>query len=329
MRIAFAGTPEFARVALERLLDAGFDVALVLTQPDRPAGRGLRLQASAVKTLALARGLPLAQPRSLRLDGRFADDAAAAHGAIEAAGVDALVVAAYGLLLPASVLRLPPRGCLNIHASLLPRWRGAAPINHAILVGDEESGNSVITLADRMDAGLVLGQSRRKVLPLLTAGDLHDKLSSDGPDLVIDVLKKHASGTLTPVTQDESKVTLAGKFSKADSWVDFSDEAEPCRRRINGLNPWPGVAVTVGGVEVKLLRALAESEPSGKPVYHSGSALPGEVLDKNQGLIACGEATVLRVLEVQPAGKKPMAWHSFVMGHNVNPGDRLLCNSRS
>lgn len=320
MDIVFFGSGEFGLPTL-RSLSHAHRVVAVVTQPDRPAGRSRVMTPTPIGAWAPSnlRDVPLLKPENVNEPSMLAQ--------VRGFKADAWVVIAFGQKLSPALLA--DRFAVNLHASLLPRWRGAAPINHAVLAGDEETGNSVITLADRMDAGLVLGQSRRKVLPLLTAGDLHDKLAGDGPELMADVLARHAAGTLTPVTQDESKVTLAGKFSKADSWVDFSDEAEPCRRRINGLNPWPGVAVTVAGAEVKLLRALAETQPNGKPAYHSGAALPGEVIDRAQGLIACGEATILRVLEVQPAGKKPMAWHSFVMGHNVNPGDRLLCNSRS
>jgi methionyl-tRNA formyltransferase len=320
VNIVFFGSGEFGLPTL-RALSTTHKITAVVTQPDRPAGRSRVMTPTPIGVWAAANlgDVPLLKPENVNEPSVLER--------VRAAPADAWVVIAFGQKLSPALLE--GRFAVNLHASLLPRWRGAAPINHAILSGDEETGNSVITLADRMDAGLVLGQSRRKVLALLTAGDLHDKLADDGPALVMDVLKRHNAGTLSPVTQDESKVTLAGKFSKADSWVDFSDEAEHCRRRINGLNPWPGVAATVNGVEVKLLKALAETEPNGRPTYHSGSALPGEVIDRAQGLIACGEATVLRILEVQPPGKRPMAWHSFVMGHQVNPGDRLLCNSPS
>lgn len=320
MNIVFFGSGEFGLPTL-KALSAAHTVRAVVTQPDRPAGRSRQLTPTPIglwasehlPCVALLKPEKVNEPEVLSRVRAFA--------------ADAWVVIAFGQKLSPALLA--DRFAVNLHASLLPRWRGAAPINHAVLAGDAETGNSVITLADRMDAGLVLGQSRRRVLDLLTAGELHDKLAEDGPALVLDVLSRHAAGTLTPVTQDESRVTLAGKLSRADGWVDFTDDAEACRRRINGLNPWPGLAANLNGVELKLLKALAERDAGDRPVCHSGSALPGEVIDRDQGLIACGEATILRLLEVQPAGKKPMAWHSFVMGNPVSVGDRLLCNSHS
>lgn len=319
MNIVFFGSGEFGVPTLARLAKE-HSVLAVVTQPDRPAGRSRVDTPTPVGAWATANlpGVPLLKPVNVNEPAMLAQ--------VRGYDSEAWVVIAFGQKLSPSLLA--DRFAINLHASLLPRWRGAAPINHAVLAGDKVTGNSVITLADRMDAGLVLGQTNREIRPLLTAGDLHDQLASDGPSLVLDVLARHASGSLAPVTQDESKVTLAGKLSRADGWVEFGDEAELCRQRIHGLTPWPGVAVTINGIELKVLKCLAEEDQSGRPVYHNG-ALPGELLDRSQGLIACGDATVLRLLEVQPAGKKPMSWHAFAMGHTVKAGDRVLCSSRS
>lgn len=317
MDLVFFGSGEFGLPTLQALAKA-HAVRCVVTQPDRPAGRSRALTPTPIGAWAAGAmpGVPLLKPENV--------NEAAVLERVRAVPASAWVVIAFGQKLSRPLLE--GRFAVNPHASLLPRWRGAAPINHAVLSGDAETGNSVITLADRMDAGEVLGRSCREINPLYTAGDMHDLLARDGPALVLDVLNKFESGTLRPEAQDESEVTLAGKLSREDSWVDFSDEAEACRRRIHGLTPWPGVSVKVNGVEVKLLKAHTETDLEGEPLVHDGLALPGEVLDARTGLVACGEASVLRLLEVQPAGKRPMSWHAFVMGHPVQPGDRVLCN---
>ena len=194
MKLIFAGTPVFARVALERLLAAGFDIPLVLTQPDRPAGRGMKLQASPVKALALEHGIAVAQPRSLRLDGKFPDEAAAAREAIEAAQADAMVVAAYGLILPRWTLETPRLGCLNIHASLLPRWRGAAPIHRAIEAGDAQSGITIMQMDEGLDTGDMLLVEREPIRHEDSTGTLHDRLAALGGRLIVEALELAACG---------------------------------------------------------------------------------------------------------------------------------------
>src|SRR6478609_4401403 len=196
MRVVFAGTPDFARVALERLHAAGFTLPLVLTQPDRPAGRGMKLQPSPVKQFALANGIPVAQPRSLRLDGKYPDDAAGAREALQSARPDVMVVAAYGLILPQWVLDLPRLGCLNIHASLLPRWRGAAPIHRAIEAGDAETGITIMRMDAGLDTGDMLVEERVAIAPDDTTGRLHDKLAALGGRLVVEALEIAACGGL-------------------------------------------------------------------------------------------------------------------------------------
>ncbi|MFM9959140.1 MAG: methionyl-tRNA formyltransferase [Phycisphaerales bacterium] len=317
MDLVFFGSGEFGLPTLQALAKT-HTLRCIVTQPDRPAGRSRVLTPTPIGAWAAGAlpGVPLIKPENVSEPSVLAQ--------VRGVPAQAWVVIAFGQKLSRGLLE--GKFAMNLHASLLPRWRGAAPINHAVLAGDEETGNSVITLADKMDAGLVLGQSRRPLNPLYNAGELHDLLARDGPALVLDVLRGHDSNALTPQAQDESKVTLAGKLSREDSWVDFSDEAEMCRRRIHGLTPWPGVSVKLNGVELKLLKAHTETDHKGEPAVHTSGALPGELLDRDAGLVACGEATMLRLLEVQPAGKRPMSWHAFAMGHTVQPGDRLLCS---
>ena len=257
MKIIFAGTPEFAAVALQALLDRGFEasieVVLVLTQPDRPAGRGLKLQPSAVKQLALKHGIPVAQPLSLRLDGKYPEDAAAAKKLIEDAQADFMVVAAYGLILPQWTLDTPKHGCLNIHASLLPRWRGAAPIHRAIEAGDHETGITIM----QMDAGLDTGAMLlKRALPIAaddTTQSLHDKLASLGGSLIQQALQSHAE--LKPTPQLEVGVTYAAKILKAESVIDWTQSAEVIERKIRALNPAPGCTTELNGETVKVWQA--------------------------------------------------------------------------
>src|SRR5439155_14939894 len=221
MRVVFAGTPEFARSALEQLHAAGFTIPLVLTQPDRPAGRGMKLQPSPVKQFALAHGIAVAQPRSLRLDGKYPEDAAAAREALLAAEADAMVVAAYGLILPQWVLDLPRLGCLNIHASLLPRWRGAAPIHRAIEAGDPETGVTIMQMDAGLDTGDMLLAERIAISPEDTTGTLHDKLAVLGGRLVVEALELAVCGGLKQVPQPSQGATYARKIEKSEAAVDW------------------------------------------------------------------------------------------------------------
>ncbi|MBW8722067.1 MAG: methionyl-tRNA formyltransferase, partial [Polaromonas sp.] len=222
MRVIFAGTPEFARVALEKLHAAGFDIPLVLTQPDRPAGRGMKLQASPVKQWAESAHVAVAQPRSLRLDGKFPDDAAAAREAIAAARADVMVVAAYGLILPQWVLDAPRLGCLNIHASLLPRWRGAAPIHRAIEAGDLETGVTIMQMDAGLDTGDMLLVEKLRIAPQDTTGSLHDRLAGLGGRLIVEALELAACGGLKPVVQPTDGVTYAHKIEKHEALTDWT-----------------------------------------------------------------------------------------------------------
>ncbi len=302
MRIAFAGTPEFARVALQRLRAAGVDVALVLTQPDRPAGRGLKLQPSPVKVEATAASIALAQPRSLRLDGRHADDAHAAHAALAAARIDAMVVAAYGLILPAWALALPRLGCLNIHASLLPRWRGAAPIHRAIEAGDAATGITIMQMDEGLDTGAMLLVDRAPIAPTDTTASLHDRLAALGARLIVEALELAACGGLAPRPQPAEGVSYAHKVDKAEAAIDWSQPAAVIERRVRAFDPFPGASFRCGGEVVKLWRAAPAD----------GAGPPGTRLAAGDTLrIACGSGA-LDLLELQRPGGRRIAARDFL-----------------
>ncbi len=307
MKILFLGSGAFGVPTLQSLATT-HEIVGVVTQPDRPAGRGRHLTPTPIALWVQShlQGVPVQKPENV--------NEAAATAFSRSLGADAFVIIAFGQKLGADLLS--GVFAVNLHASLLPRWRGAAPINHAILAGDPVTGNSVITIASRMDAGLVLGRSRRAIEPDVTAGALHDQLAADGPALVRDVLDRHARGTLTPEAQDEAGVTRAGKLSRSDSWVDFSQGREACRCRINGLSPWPGVKVRLGERTLGLVRATRPSEP----YEASDGEAHGALVDPRQGLIACADGP-LQLLEVQPEGKPVMAWADFANGHQVLRGE--------
>ena len=323
-RIAFAGTPEFARVALEALHAAGFEIALVLTQPDRPAGRGMKLQASPVKQFALAHGWPVAQPRSLRLDGKYPDDARAAREAIAAARLDAMVVAAYGLILPQWVLDAPRRGCLNIHASLLPRWRGAAPIHRAIEAGDAETG---VTLM-QMDAGLDTGDMLLRETVAIGDDDstarLHDRLATLGGRMVVEAVRQALDGALRPVPQPAEGVTYAHKIEKHEAPVDWRQDAAAIARRIRAFDPFPGATGTLGDETVKFWRAQALPASGARTATDAASTsapVPGTVLAATaDGIdVAAGDG-VVRLTELQRAGGKRLSAGDFLRGFGIAAG---------
>jgi methionyl-tRNA formyltransferase len=318
MRVIFAGTPEFACTALQRLHAAGFTIPLVLTQPDRPAGRGMKLQASAVKREALDKNIPVAQPRSLRLDGKYPDDAQAARHAIEAARADVMVVAAYGLILPQWVLDAPPRGCLNIHASLLPRWRGAAPIHRAIEAGDAETGVTIMQMDAGLDTGDMLLTEKIAIRETDTTATLHDRLAVLGGRLIVEALEIAACGTLPRTPQPETGVTYAHKIEKAEAAVDWSAAADVIARRVRAFDPFPGAFTQSAGDTIKLWGAQAER---GAPP--AGTA-PGTILQADaQGVsVACGEG-VLRLTQLQRAGGKRLDAADFLRGHPLEAGMRF------
>ncbi len=299
MKVAFAGTPDFARLALEAIVAAGHEVVLVLTQPDRPAGRGMKLQASPVKQAAAARHLPLAQPRSLRLVGKYADDACAAEAALRAAQPRVMVVAAYGLILPPWVLALPEEGCLNIHGSLLPRWRGAAPIQRAIEAGDAATGITIM----RMDAGLDTGPMLlEEALPIAadeTAATLHDRLAALGARLIVQALQQLPKLEARP--QPAAGATYARKIEKAEAAIDWQAPAASIERRLRAFDPFPGCTAEIQGQPIKIWR--------GRVVEGANLASPGKLADAAPGrlVVSCGSGSALELLEVQAPGGRRMA----------------------
>ncbi|MBA3625861.1 MAG: methionyl-tRNA formyltransferase [Methylibium sp.] len=314
MRLAFAGTPEFARVALERLLDAGFDLALVLSQPDRPSGRGMKLQPSPVKALALERGLSVLQPQGLRLDGRFSQDAAAARAALQAARIDAVVVAAYGLILPDWLLELPPLGCLNIHASLLPRWRGAAPIHRAIEAGDTATGVTIMQMDSGLDTGDMLLAESEPIAASDSTASLHDRLAALGGRMVVEALGLAARDALVRAPQPHEGVSYAHKIGKAEAPIDWSQPAAVIERRLRAFDPFPGASFGLDGETVKLWRALP----------NEGSGAPGTVLEADERLVvACGDAALALQQLQRPGGRRVSAREFLAAKPALRPGLRL------
>ncbi|MDM7456595.1 MAG: methionyl-tRNA formyltransferase [Tepidimonas sp.] len=317
MRVAFAGTPVFAARALQAIAQAGFPVVSVLTQPDRPAGRGMKLQPSPVKALAQMHGWPIAQPRGLRLDGRWAEDAACTRAALQAARPDVLVVAAYGLILPRWVLDLPRLGCLNIHASLLPRWRGAAPIQRAIEAGDAQTGITLMQMDEGLDTGDIVAMEAVPIGPTETAGLLHDRLAGLGARLVVQALRAAEAAPLPRRPQPDDGVTYAHKIDKAEAMLDWSAPAALLERRVRAFDPVPGAATTLDGAVLKVWGARAEAAAA-------PSAAPGTVLaaDATGIRVQTGQG-VLVLTEVQRAGGKRLAAGDFLRGTALSSGVHL------
>ncbi len=314
LRVGFAGTPEFAREALAAMLGAGLSVPLVLTQPDRPAGRGMKLQPSPVKQLALEHGIAVAQPTSLKLDGRFPDEAAAAREALQAAQLDVLVVAAYGLILPRWVLALPRLGCLNIHGSILPRWRGAAPIHRAIEAGDAETGITLMQMDEGLDTGDMLAVEREPIGPDDTTALLHDRLAQLGGRMIVAALLDAAAGRLQPVPQPPEGVTYAHKIDKKEAAIDWTLPAAVIARRVRAFDPFPGASFVRGAETIKVWQArLAD-----------GQGAPGEVLAAEAGVlrVACGEGA-LEIERVQRPGGRRQPVREWLAGCDIRPGERL------
>ncbi|MDZ4253456.1 MAG: methionyl-tRNA formyltransferase [Sulfuritalea sp.] len=304
MKLIFAGTPEFAARALEALLAAGHQVVLVLTQPDRPAGRGMALQASAVKKVALGHGIPVFQPERLKDP--------ASHEPIRAAcvegGAELMVVAAYGLILPQAVLDLPRRGCINIHASLLPRWRGAAPIHRAIEAGDAQAGITLMQMDAGLDTGPMLLSAAIDIDPEDTTGSLHDRLAALGGKLVVDALAR--LDQLPAAPQSDAGVTYANKIDRAEARLDWNQPATVLARRLRAFNPFPGAVLTLAGEPVKVWR--------GEVVAASGR--PGQVLAADAGgiVVACAEGA-MRLIELQKPGGRRVASADFLHGSALKP----------
>ena len=306
MRVVFAGTPDFAAVAMQAIVVAGHEVRLVLTQPDRPAGRGMTLQPSAVKRLAVERGIEVFQPLTLK--------GAAAPARIAAELPDVMVVAAYGLILPKAVLELPRLGCINIHASLLPRWRGAAPIHRAIEAGDAETGITIMQMDEGLDTGPML---LRRALPIAaddTTASLHDRLAALGGDCIVEALAALQCGQLSPTPQPAEGVTYAAKIGRAEADIDWSRPALEIERAMRAFDPFPGAVSTLRDTAVKCWKAQVVA----------GEGEPGRVLavDADGIVVACGR-DALRCTVLQRPGSKRLAAGEFLRGFPVSVGERF------
>lgn len=304
LRLAFMGTPDFSVGILDALVAAGHEVVCVYSQPPRPAGRGQQLQASPVHRRADALGIPVRTPKSLRKPEEQAEFAAL--------GLDCAIVAAYGLILPQAILDAPRLGCVNVHASLLPRWRGAAPIQRSILAGDGETGVTIMQMDAGLDTGAMLLKDTLPITPRMNAADLHDALAAMGARLMVQALPGIADGSLTPVPQPEAGVTYAAKLSKEEGRLDLTGSAADLDRQVRGLTPWPGTWIDLAnGEKLKVLEA--------QPV--EGDGAPGTLLDAGPTL-ACGQGG-LRLLRVQRPGKGPVDGASFLRGYPHRIGEKL------
>ena len=300
-RIIFAGTPEFAVASVSALVDSGVTPVAVLTQPDRPAGRGKRLTASPVKRYAAGHDIPVLQPKTLR------DEAAAAE--LEALKPDLLVVAAYGLILPQNVLGIPTQGCLNVHASMLPRWRGAAPIQAAILAGDEQTGVCLMSMTAGLDCGPVFACEALAIGDTEMAGELHDRLAAAGGELLVKHLDEILRGELEASEQDEDKATYAPKIKNADARLDWELPAEQLARAVRAFNPVPGAWFMIGDDRMKCWQAA---------VAKADNALPGTIIDAGPDgvVISCG-SDALNMLRLQRPGKRPVTAGEFAAGADL------------
>ena len=335
MKLIFAGTPEFARVAMQQLVAAGHEITLVLSQPDRPAGRGMKLQASAVKQFAVEHHIPVSQPRSLRLNGKFPNEALTGKAAVDQAiadGAQVMIVAAYGLILPQWVLDTPPLGCLNIHASLLPRWRGAAPIHRAIEAGDAETGVTIMQMDAGLDTGDMLLVDKTPILETDTTGSLHDKLADLGGRLVVEALAHYPH--LVAKKQPEEGVTYAQKIEKHEAAIDWSKGAAQIVRRIQAFNPFPGAVTQLGGEHIKVWVAhTATAAALNLDSKLLETAKNGQIMAVAGEFIAClaiklvvnddaesTEPAFVCITELQRPGGKRLKVADFVRGFDMKLG---------
>jgi len=306
LKIIFAGTPEFAVPALAALIQAGHEIVMVLTQPDRPAGRGMQLKASPVKQLALQHNLNVFQPESLK--------PAEVQAQIEAVNADVMIVAAYGLIIPTSVLNMPKFGCYNIHASLLPRWRGAAPIHRALLAGDKETGVTIMEVVPALDAGAMVGKGVVPIRDTDTTQTLHDALARMGAELMVQAMSELAKdGALPSVQQDESLVTYAHKLGKSESAIDWQNSAAEISRQVRAFNPFPVATAQFRGETCRIWFATALNQKN--------NAKCGEIVALGANIhAACGQA-VLEIHELQMPGGKRQTAKQFIQGQHVKLGE--------
>lgn len=308
MRIVFMGTPEFAVPSLEALLKSDDQVVGVVTQPDRPKGRGQELALSPVKMVCQREGIPLLQPVKMK-DPVFLE-------ALRSWQPDLITVAAFGRILPPAILSMPPRGCINVHGSLLPKFRGAGPIQWAVIMGEAETGITTMLMDEGMDTGAMLLQERMPILPDDTAGSLSARLAGLGGRLLVETIRQLKSGTLVPIQQDHTQATLAPLLKKEDGLIDWTRPAVEIERRIRGLSPWPGAFTYAGEERWTIWRAIAVDSKTG-----SG---PGHVLSAaKEGItVAAGQGAIL-ITELQPANGRRMAAMQYLAGHHIPPGMRL------
>jgi methionyl-tRNA formyltransferase len=313
MKIIFAGTPVFAAMALDALIRAGHEIVMVLTQPDRPAGRGMKMAASAVKLLAGQHNLALLQPLTLK--------SSEIQQQLQALHADVMIVAAYGLLLPQAVLAIPRWGCLNIHASLLPRWRGAAPIQRALLAGDHETGITIMQMDAGLDTGAILSRHSMAIAPDDTTQSLHDKLSMHGAQSIVEALALLQEGKLVAEAQDETQACYAAKITKTEAGIDWQQTAQQIERVVRTFNPHPGAHTCFRDTALKIWHAKAIGGSAGKP---------GEIVVADHAgiTVACGSG-LLRIATVQKPGGKKMSAADFLAGHHVRPGECFIAANHS
>lgn len=306
MRIVFMGTPEFAVPSLKALVETGHEICGVFTQPDKPKNRGMKLQTTPVKEYALTVGLPVFQPAKMR-DGE-------ALAILREQKPDLIAVAAYGKILPTDILELPPLGCVNVHSSLLPKYRGAAPINWAILNGENETGVTIQRMAEGIDTGDILAQVKTAIDINENAAQLLIRLARMGAELLVEIVRELESGSARPTPQDESRSSHAPMLSKELSPMDWKNTARQLHDQVRGLYPWPSAVAVLDGIRCKIIRTLLLDEETNQQ--------PGTVLqaDKKGLRVACGDGRVLEILELQPDGKKAMAAAAFLMGHSIQTG---------
>jgi methionyl-tRNA formyltransferase len=307
LRVVFCGTPEFAVPTLEAVIAAGHEVALVVTQPDRAAGRALEMQAPAVKRVAVARGIPVVQPEKIKTNAEFRER-------LEAVGADVILVVAYGRIVPRWMLDLPRLGCINLHGSLLPKYRGAAPIQWAVANGESETGVTTMRIDEGLDTGPMLLAEKLRIAPEETAIDLFESLAEIGAGLTVKTLHGLERGTITPVEQDHAEATLAPILQREDGAIDFSNGAQKIYDRWRGFQPWPGAFTSLRGKKL-IVHRMARSE---------GEGIVGEVrVDGDRLMVGCGEGSMLELVEVQLEGKKRMSAAEFLRGFQVRSGERL------